>query len=41
MLASGSPETVLPDRNVKISVFISEVGMYKLVLKSKANAVII
>ena len=36
-LASGSTETVLPDRNDKISIFISEAGMYKLVFKSKAK----
>ena len=37
MPASGSTETMLPDRNDQISVFISEAGMYKLVLKSKAK----
>ena len=37
MLASGSPVSGLPDHNDKISVFISEAGMYKLVLKSKAK----
>ena len=34
MLASGSIKTMLPDHNNKIAVFISEAGMYKLVLKS-------
>ena len=37
MLASGSTKTMLPDHNDKIAVFISEAGMYKLVLKSKAK----
>ena len=37
MLASGSIKTMLPDHNDKISVFISEAGIYKLVLKSKAK----
>ena len=36
-LASGSAEAPLPDRNEKISIFISEAGMYKLVFKSKAK----
>ena len=36
-LASGSGETATLDHNDKISVFISEAGLYKLVLKSKAN----
>ena len=37
MLASGSAKTPLPDHNDKISVFVSEAGMYKLVFKSKAK----
>ena len=37
MIASGSAKTPLPDHNDKIAVFISEAGMYKLVLKSKAK----
>ena len=37
MLASGSTVSGLPDHNDKIAVFISEAGMYKLVLKSKAK----
>ena len=37
MLASGSPVSGLPDHNDKIAVFISEAGLYKLVLKSKAK----
>jgi hypothetical protein len=37
MVASGSAKSPLPDRNDKISVFISEAGMYKLVFKSKAK----
>ena len=36
-LASGSGETSTLDHNDKISVFISEAGLYKLVLKSKAK----
>ena len=37
MIASGSTESMLPDRNDKISTFISEAGLYKLVFKSKAK----
>ena len=37
MLASGSTVSGLPDHNDRISVFISEAGMYKLVLRSKAK----
>ena len=37
MLASGSAKTPLPDHNDKISVSVSEAGMYKLVFKSKAK----
>ena len=37
MLASGRMKTMLPDHNDRISVFISEAGMYKLVLRSKAK----
>ena len=37
MLASGSTVSGLPDHNDKISIFVSEAGMYKLVLKSKAK----
>jgi prophage antirepressor-like protein len=37
MVASGSAKSPLPDRNDKISVFISEAGMYKLVLTPKVK----
>ena len=37
MLASGSAKSPLLDHNDKISVFISEAGLYRLVSKSKAK----
>ncbi len=37
MPASGSARSPPPDHNAKISVFISEAGLYRLVFKSKAK----
>ena len=37
MLASGRGKSPLPDRNDRISAFISEAGLYRLAFKSKAK----